>query len=131
MCQINAFLMEVLPMSYTLSLLVLMINRTRAVRQYISTVTKYKKIDGKTGRVKVLLTFIWFICMLLCSPLLLNIIETWPFPARYSCHAAHEMAPIYGIVTSVFPYLVSLLGFLICLCLIYGAVKVKVTSFNP
>ena len=34
-------------MAYTLSLLVLMINRTRAIRQYVSTTTKYKKIDGK------------------------------------------------------------------------------------
>ena len=46
-CQLNSFLMELLPMAYTLSLLVLMINRTRAIRQYVNTATKYKKIDGK------------------------------------------------------------------------------------
>ena len=69
-------------MAYTLSLLVLMINRTRAIRQYINTATKYKKIDGKTGRVKILLTFIWLVSLILTAPLLLGIIESWPFPAR-------------------------------------------------
>ena len=114
-----------LPMAYTLSLLVLMINRTRAIRQYVSTTTKYKKIDGKIGRVKALLVAIWLICILISSPLLVGLLESWPFPARYSCHAAHEWAYIYGGATSIFPYVITWIGFLICSLLIYCATKVE------
>ena len=112
-------------MAYTLSLLVLMINRTRAIRQYVSTTTKYKKIDGKIGRIKALLASIWLICILISSPLLVGLLESWPFPARYSCHAAHEWAYIYGGATSICPYVITWIGFLVCSLLIYCATKVE------
>ena len=124
-CQLNSFLMELLPMAYTLSLLVLMINRTRAIRQYVNTATKYKKIDGKIGRVKIVVTSIWLACIIVCAPVLVGVIQSWPFPARYSCHVAHEWAPIYGVVTSSFPYIMAWLGFFICSCLVYSATKVS------
>ena len=114
-----------LPMAYTLSLLVLMINRTRAIRQYVSTATKYKKIDGKIGRVKALLASIWLISILMSSPLLVGLLESWPFPARYSCHVAHEWAYIYGGTTGIFPYVITWIGFLICSLLIYCATKTE------
>ena len=125
MCQLNSFLFDMLPMAYTLSLLVLMINRTRAIRQYVSTATKYKKIDGKIGRVKALLASIWLISILTSSPLLVGLLESWPFPARYSCHVAHEGAYIYGGTTGIFPYVLTWIGFRICSLLIYCASKSK------
>ena len=112
-------------MSYTLSLLVFVINRTRAVRQHVSTATKYKKIDGRTGRVKIVITIIWFISIILTAPILVGIIESWPFPARYSCHLAHEWTPWYGIVSSSFPYATVWFGYLICSLLVYSAFKVE------
>ena len=81
-CQCNAFLMEVLPMVYTMSLMVLVINRTLALRQHLSTATKYKKIDGKIGRMKLMLSLIWLVSLLVSSPLLVGTVEPWPFPAR-------------------------------------------------
>ena len=112
-------------MAYTLTLLFLMINRTRAIRQYVNTATKYKKIDGRIGRIKALLTSIWLICILTTSPLLVGLLESWPFPARYSCHVADEWAYIYGGATSIFPYVITWIGFLICSLLIYCATRVE------
>ena len=112
-------------MAYTMSLLVFVINRTRAIRQHISTASKYKKIDGKTGRVKLLLTTIWCLGILLPAPILVGVIEAWPFPARYSCHIAHDLAPLYGVVTSSFPYVTTWLVYLFCSLLIYSAIKTE------
>ena len=108
-------------MVHTISLLMLMVNRTRAVN---NTTNKYKKIDGKLGRVKLLLTFIWFVCLVLGSPILLGLIESWPFPLRYSCNLMHELAPYYGAVTALVCYVVPWVAFLICSIVIFRAVQV-------
>ena len=127
-CQCNAFLMEVLPMVYTLSLMILVINRTMALRQHLSTATKYRKIDGKIGRMKIVITLVWFLSVLISSPLLVGIVEPWPFPARYSCHAAHPWAPVYGLVSAAGPFLLPWLTILLCCVVIFTTVKVTVSS---
>ena len=121
-CQLNSFLMEVVPMVHTISLLLLMVNRTRAVNN--TTNNKYKKIDGRLGRVKLLLTFIWFICLVLVSPILLGLIESWPFPLRYSCNLMHEYAAYYGAITTLLCYVIPWVAFFICSIIIYRAIQV-------
>ena len=123
-CQCNAFLMELLPMVYTMSLMVLVINRTMALRQHLSTVTKYRKIDGKIGRMKMVLSLVWFLSIVISCPVLVGVVESWPFPARYSCHAAHPWAPVYGLVSAAGPILVPWLALLLCCLLIVRTVKV-------
>ena len=124
-CQCNAFLMELLPMVYTLSLTILVINRTMALRQHLSTATKYRKIDGKIGRMKIVITLVWLLAVLLSCPLLVGLVEPWPFPARYSCHPAHPWAPLYGIVTAGGAFLLPWLALLLCSLLIFRTVKVR------
>ena len=118
-------------MVHTISLLLLMMNRTRAVN---NTVNKYKKVDGKLGRVKLLLTAVWFACLVLGSPVLLGLIESWPFPLRYSCHVMHELAPYYGAVTALLCYVLPWLAFFVCSEVIYRAIQVghthKKSSFT-
>ena len=124
-CQCNAFLMEVLPMVYTLSLMILVINRTMALRQHLSTATKYRKIDGKIGRMKIVITLVWLLSVLLSSPVLVGIVEPWPFPARYSCHPAHPWAPLYGLVSAGSGFLLPWLALLLCSAVIFRTVKVS------
>ena len=111
-------------MVYTLSLMILVINRTMALRQHLSTATKYRKIDGKIGRMKIVITLVWFLSVLISSPLLVGIVEPWPFPARYSCHAAHPWAPIYGLVSAAGPFLLPWLTLLLCSVIIVRTIKV-------
>ena len=125
-CQLNAFLMEMIPMVHTITLLMLMVNRTRAVS---TTTNKYKKVDGKLGKVKLLLTLVWFMCILLCSPILLGLIESWPFPIRYSCHLMHELTPYYGLVTALLCFLLPWAAFFVCSIVIYRAIQVKYLTY--
>ena len=123
-CQCNAFLMELLPMVYTMTLAVLVFNRTMALRQHLSTATKYRKIDGKIGRMKVVLALVWLLSLTVSWPLLVGMVEPWPFPARYSCHPAHPSAPLYGLVTAAGPLLLPWLALVLCSLLVLRTVKV-------
>ena len=104
-CRVNCFLMEVLPGIYTATLLLLLLDRTRALsvathgghRKVLSTclvfgLTCPDQVTGTT-RTKVVLVFLWLLHITLCVPILLGVVEAWPFPRRYSCQVQHPGSP--------------------------------------
>ena len=124
--------MEAVPMVQTACLAALVINRTTAIRRVAEggAGAGRRLAGGRAGRARLVCGAAWLATILTTAPLLVGVLHTWPFPARYSCHLAHELAPYYGVVTAVLTCLVPWTVFLVCSVLIYRAVQVRITWFS-
>ncbi|TRY77226.1 hypothetical protein TCAL_10565 [Tigriopus californicus] len=113
-CMLNSFFMEVLPVMYTFMLVNLCFDRALALRNPL----QYKKSVLKARMIKCYLLFIWLLAILSASPVLINVLENWPFPVRYSCQPMHELTVFYGILTGIVCYLVAWLAMIVAMTLI-------------
>jgi len=123
-CRANCFLMEVVPAVYTTTLLLLLLDRTRALSAASSG---HRKGHGGTTRIKFLLIFLWIFHITLSLPIIIGLVEAWPFPKRYSCQVMSELAGYYGGVTSVvcyiLPWVISILLAIMLYRIIQGEKK--------
>ena len=82
-CNLNSYFMELVPMIYTILLLSIVIDRYIALREP----SKYRKYPALT-RQKVLIVMYWISSIVAMSPIMLNLLQNWPFPDRYSCQVS-------------------------------------------
>lgn len=93
-CFVNSYLMELTPLMYSALLTTLLFDRVFAIKDP----AKYKKFF-KLGCQRLSLVLYWFVALAIPIPLLAGLIESWPFPDRYSCQLMHEYSVYYGIAT--------------------------------
>ena len=79
-CQINSHLMELTPLIYTIILLTLLIDRAFAIKDPC----RYKK-NIRVPRQRCYLFLYWLLAIISVLPIGVGLIESWPFPDRYSC----------------------------------------------
>ncbi|XP_023330792.1 probable G-protein coupled receptor 63 [Eurytemora carolleeae] len=118
-CSLNSMLMEIVPIVETVTLSLLTIDRTRALKR----TNLYKKsVHASPMKWKLLLGLIWFISLFLSLPLLPALIDSWPFPFRYSCHPVHELAAYYGMVSGSM-FIIPWVSFFVCSIMIYSTIQ--------
>ena len=79
-CQINSYLMELTPLIYTIMLLTLLVDRAFAIKDPV----RYKK-NIRIPRQRCYLVLYWLLALISVLPIAVGLIESWPFPERYSC----------------------------------------------
>ena len=79
-CQLNSSLMEFTPFIYTIILLTLLIDRAFALKDPM----QYKK-NISVARQRCYLLLYWLLALVSMLPIGIGLIESWPFPDRYSC----------------------------------------------
>ncbi len=86
LCYVNSFFMEVVPVIYTLLLVILTSDRAQALKDPL----RYKKNISSNGtRFLAKVIFIWIIGLGSGAILLTGYVESWPFPVRYSCQVSN------------------------------------------
>ena len=79
-CNINSFIMEFVPVMYSILLVLLALDRYIAVRDP----TIYRK-NHSQSKIRIALCFYWVLALSAITPLLIGVITNLPFPDRYSC----------------------------------------------
>ena len=79
-CQINSYLMEFTPFIYTILLLTLVIDRAFALKDPV----RYKK-NISVAKQRCYLLLYWLLSIVSIIPIGIGLIQSWPFPHRYSC----------------------------------------------
>ena len=83
-CYINSYLMEFTPFIYTILLLTLLIDRAFALKDPII----YKK-NISVAKQRCYLILYWLLSIVCIIPIGIGLIESWPFPDRYSCQVSN------------------------------------------
>ena len=84
-CNINSFIMEFVPVMYSILLVLLALDRYIAVRDP----TIYRK-NHSQSKIRIALCFYWVLALSAITPLLIGVITNLPFPDRYSCQVRAE-----------------------------------------
>ena len=84
-CYINSFFMEFVPILYTTFLILLVLDRYFAVRDPMT----YRKNYNNQSKFKFAIVFYWILSIGAIFPLAIGIIQSWPFPDRYSCQVGN------------------------------------------
>ena len=79
-CQLNSYFMELIPFIYTIILLTLLIDRAFALKDPI----QYKK-NISVAKQRCYLLLYWLLSIVSILPIGMGLVESWPFPNRYSC----------------------------------------------
>ena len=79
-CRINSYLMELTPLIYTLMLITLLVDRAFALKDP----GQYKK-KINVARQRCYLVLYWLLAIVSVLPVAVDLIDSWPFPDRYSC----------------------------------------------
>ena len=85
-CQLNSYFMELIPFIYTIVLLTLLIDRAFALKDPI----QYKK-NISVAKQRCYLLLYWLLSIVSILPIGMGLVESWPFPNRYSCQVRNCM----------------------------------------
>ena len=85
-CQLNSYFMELTPFIYTIVLLTLLIDRAFALKDPI----QYKK-NISVAKQRCYLLLYWLLSIVSILPIGMGLVESWPFPNRYSCQVRNCM----------------------------------------
>ena len=85
-CQLNSYFMELIPFIYTIILLTLLIDRAFALKDPI----QYKK-NISVAKQRCYLLLYWLLSIVSILPIGMGLVESWPFPNRYSCQVRNCM----------------------------------------
>ena len=68
-------------------------------------ISRYKK-EISSLKQRVILVILWIVAFATASPLVASLIESWPFPVRYSCQVMDEYSRLYGLLVIIFFYII-------------------------
>ena len=85
-CYLNSYFMELIPFIYTIILLTLLIDRAFALKDPI----QYKK-NISVAKQRCYLLLYWLLSIVSILPIGMGLVESWPFPNRYSCQVRNCM----------------------------------------
>ena len=111
-CQLNSYFMELIPFIYTIVLLTLLIDRAFALKDPI----QYNK-NISVAKQRCYLLLYWLLSIVSILPIGMGLVESWPFPNRYSCQVwtcmlmnFEKKIHLNAVIADIWQYIYNLLS---------------------